>query len=673
MTQIKINALHKDIQSVISFYVKHLKPDFISDITSEPKGVLKNEYATYLMDDPSGIAFWSKTTPSVRGFGNSRTYSLDEITNNPTKIDMVKKDYSDILSVIDNSELEKNLDILVEDNLARINAMASEPANEEMKGKIKEEIYDYQIFANSAFKSLSRLQILKSSTPASALTRFCDNILCIPSRQHIIELSQDAPEGLSLVAIVDKENLADSYFTLLAKTNGNVLYFSDEGDEQFPDQSSGRRTDRQAMNRIEESVFPYRLLELEVVNDRHLKLSDSTKLSTERDSPISYIGQISKLTHNELFLLSLILHDVNIEIEGNPNLPLLYNSQALLLPSKSGTGLVVSSEENRIINVPSVSSKDVSFDMHEAADKAIDARVAHPFPLNRFEGRFDDVLSETPVLNQDDSKELTINTPEYSYRGGWCRQTTFNIKNSTIAPLHKNLFGSKERVEADNIYLMRRDKAQLLKAHIYAEYENQKTEREQWIIDNTIKSPVFRSMLANLNRNYFTMLDSDKAFIDSHRNLRGMSNDYVGQLSLWRGAKYDINNTGSLDIELSNANYRIHLNRQDYKERCFITGGKASIIVMISSYDAFSLAQLLDVERESMPYDLDLTGLKNYQGNSILDRIDPVSNIELPCEEEHHAIIAGLSIKGFNQLRTEFNLSKLKRTEIEGILFPDES
>lgn len=670
MAIIELDNFNPDLKKVLDFYTKHISRELAEAIESGEKpswGDFRDLLIT-VENDPTGLALWSALTKSIRSFGAASRYSLDDLDEEI----LLHAQYKDIRKVMRESQMTADLNGVAERVEGAIELLSSKAPSDEFRGQLVESLLSEQSFANKAFGKLKRMTLIEGDAANIPPVSLCDNIISVNHRQNIFDVAQIAPQGMSLVAVINSKRVANSYFALIVRSGTNVYYFSDEAHQSFPGQANILRTDRANISRQEMSVFPYELFDFEVIAERFLKKKEGRELALidGQKNNLGYIGQISGLSHERLIPLYLLLELVNEELQAKPKFPLLYTSKSLVLPNKGGSGLVVAGNEVREIKIEKSKAVDITFEAYREKEEAAGYGVGVSYPISVFEKRFKAELSGVDLVSETD-EALIRSVPKVKYMRGLMQPVV--VDSVAVPSLNKDLFGTREEVEADMYLEMRRTKASLLKAYMYSQYDSEKEARGQWYCDALKNSEKAMEIIANLTKEYFEIRDEDVAFLNTYPNLRGPFDSAERVLSYVRDVKYKIINGGRYRFDDNYGRARGEVvNRMDGEHiiLCPITGQKAILQVDFWPHNSFGLAQLLGVERASLPYDLEFMGLANYQGNSILSRVDPVSDIKLPMEDDCGQITIGFSMKGLNTLRARYGLGKLTKDQMRAILFP---
>lgn len=671
MSIIDLNKFNPDLGKALEFHKKHIDSDLSEAIET---GNIPNlgEFRDFLLtvkDDPTGLALWSSLSKSIRKFGASARYSLDDLSADIP----LYTEYSAIRTLVDNSQMTADLEGIATRLKEAIDLLSAKKPSEEFASKLVDCLLSEQTYASKAFKNLRRLTLIEGNTSNMPPVSLCDNIISVNHRQNIFEVAKMAPEGMSLVAVFNPVRVANSYFALIIRSSNNVYYFSDEGHQSFPGQANILRTDRTNMSRMDMSIFPYELFDFDVISNRFIQKKESKELTIidQENWHLGYIGKISDLDHERLVPLYLLLELVNEELREKPQFPLLHTSKSLALPNMGGTGLIVADNEPRVIKIDSTNAADLDYETFKEKEEAAGHSTANPYPINVFEKRHEKELVEFSIVNSE-NETLVKSLPEVRYSRGMMIGVTVN---SVVIPrINEDLFGTREEVEADQYFAMRETKAEILKAHIYDKYNRESDKRKEWYRNALASSEVALKTIAHLEREFFEIKEEDLAFLEEHKNLRGFSNGDKGTLKMGRKTIFKLINAGRYRFD---NNYGLPRGevvgrvQGEHLMNCVITGQKATLQVDFNPWDSFGIAQLLGVKRTELPYDMEFMGIPNYHANPILTRVDPISNIKLPMEDEHGQITIGFSMKGFNELRTRFGLSKLTKDQLKETLFPD--
>ncbi|TOJ28939.1 hypothetical protein CGI42_27560, partial [Vibrio parahaemolyticus] len=129
-----------------------------------------------------------------------------------------------------------------------------------------------------------------------------------------------AKPGLYTIAVIDNDNPSACHFNLVIKTCDGAVIINDSERKAYEDQE--RRTDRENVQRINKSLFPYSVFELTASpSGKHLMFSETSKSTSlthydgidDSSSVIVNIREIKELPFSELCELSVLYASIALD------------------------------------------------------------------------------------------------------------------------------------------------------------------------------------------------------------------------------------------------------------------------------------------------------------------------------------------------------------------------
>lgn len=214
-----------------------------------------------------------------------------------------------------------------------------------------------EAIADVSMLSFMNFECLQTSgRPVKTETRISKDIFVVGSIGELILKASSMPDGMFL-AFVTRDKDAESYFSLILKSNGNIVSINDRAPEKFFGQNKRRRTDRYTEDKAY-SMFPYEsVLETTYKESGVHVLVDSTKPKSENMSFDDFSIEEGMRFYIGCILVLSILKDkvygpdqiVWTTALTNANVPLL-ESKALI--TRENRDIVEAYNRNLRIEIP---------------------------------------------------------------------------------------------------------------------------------------------------------------------------------------------------------------------------------------------------------------------------------------------------------------------------------
>jgi hypothetical protein len=668
---------HADIATLARFYVQYMGKDILaSELTKFSWGDIPEATGlkAALASDASGLTFFGEIMPLIRDFGGLKRYTLEDVAKPSADVKVLIDDYNATLQVLNESVIGRDYLSMIGDLSKTIWTLQGKHSNEDtIQEWLKGELFMLNQGLDKYIDSFT-VHTLSKGAVSSAPSKILDRILTADGRDNFLRLAHQSPNGISIVLVRDRDDIALSFFTLILRQGDNIILISDEDKTPYPGRYKDRRNDRTQSGRIGASPFPYELLDLEIADKGRNITPSSTQLTKGKcDEPT--FGTLSTLSSGDIQterLTTLLLCTQRLQQRWLQNLDeatLLFDESALRLPSQSGSTLPALRQPGRKrINVDNVSMRTLTKSIFDESEKSAGIALSQNIVMERVEKRLLPLINDVDLLPTGASVNFPI--PIKIKANHHDRE----VAHVTFAPLAL-LQGSKERVKADALFCARENQAQALAAHMVHEYERNAPERLRFIQQKVMDSQRIKRMIARLDGGFFTATHDDHAFLDAHPELQGFRNKHR-ILECKRETRFYISNNGKVpskiyddfSVGFSRTLCLVDRDPETNIYTCPFSDEKASVFIMFRPIDGFGLAQLLGEKRESLPFDLDVAGIEPYMGNSILRRVDPVMNLKHPITLHPISLLLAISWSTWTKWRKELEFKNMSRHALKALL-----
>ncbi|MPQ69473.1 hypothetical protein [Pseudomonas sp. MWU12-2323] len=534
---------------------------------------------------------------------------------------------------------------------------------------------------------LTRLMICDGPVDEVAKAKVSRLVFAFDSIEELISHARRIPTGFSLCVIL-APHISDSYFVMVVNTGGRIVALTDKGNYTHPMQEARMRArnDRYNLNRMEGSHFPYDLLDIEWGdNGRRASERQAGTALMVSDSGLRVLGKLSDLHDWDLLWLHLFIDQCRDRyFERKITEPQLATGSMVRLPHKWA-------ESTEHLPVPI--EYELKLDARTSADlnsqflHTIEPEWAKSYNPNLWmEDRFatsvpDDCLympstalnGETPILalGNDGNRELTRrNTENLPF---WEKEKlpALNLQGMTATAL-----STPERVIRDCHFLARHNQAQVISQLVKEDYEKRKVAIQEWfykaaakylpkLIDDLlalnhervwVDTPAHQDALRALgNGNLVIGKGSGVQVITSFRSIK-IRYEPVRKQHVGRRDRAGLSMATTLGlIDYTYGFYRCAVDRQD----------EAQLFIGLDVLSVFDVMTVTGLALEGIPAELRHMGVDTYTGNSILDRIDPLSHIRNPWDRLTLHYNLPVSLKAFKELRRRRGLLIPRATELE--------
>gem|GEM_PF-5421609 len=559
----------------------------------------------------------------------------------------------------------------------------------ELPEKSREFVRDSGCFvgldAYHGVNKLTRLMICDGPISDGADAKVSQFVFAFQSIEDLITHARRIPTGFSLCVIL-AEHISDSYFAMVVRNGQRILVLTDKGNYTHPLQQERmrNRNDRYNLNRIESSHFPYSLLDIEWGDNgrRASKGGTGTDLMLS-DSGLHVLGNLSDLNDWDLLWLHLFIDQCRHRyFDQKQTEPQLAIGSMIRLPHKW-----LPAEPNLPVPVEFELKLDTrtSAELNTEFMQSIEPEWKETYNPNlwmekRFAGQVPNEALYIP------SGALTHETPLLSYDGGTSlerrdvRSLPFWEKNELplvrLHPLEQTALSTPERVIRDAHFIARANQAEIIQELANADYKKRKDEIVRWWYKAAAKNipNILGDLLALNHARFHIDTDAHKAVLmqlgraapcaGKASNVRLMTNyrsinlDYVPRREHYRylpREKGYPSLANALKLEdYSYARYRCAVEREE----------DAQLFLCLTVSCVLDLMNIAGLTLDEIPPELHHIGVTTYQGNSILDRIDPLGGVSNPWDKITLGFRLPVSLKAFKSFRRERGLETPKASEL---------
>ncbi|MDR8015658.1 hypothetical protein [Ectopseudomonas guguanensis] len=571
--------------------------------------------------------------------------------------------------------------------LAHYRELAPESLSEQSRRFVRDSACFVGLDAFHGVERLTRLMICDGPVGDADKAKVSRLVFAFESIEELITHARRIPTGFSL-CVITAAHISDSYFVMVVNTGGRILVLTDKGNYTHPLQESRMRArnDRYNLNRIEGSHFPYDLLDIQWGDNGRQALSGQagTDLMVS-DTGLRVLGALSDLNDWDLLWLHLFIDQCRDRyFDRKLTEPQLATGSMVRLPHKWA-------EDDRQLPVPiefelkleTRSSTDLNSDfLHTIEPKWAESYNPNRWMEERFAGSVpDDCLylpakalnGETPLLLLGSSGERELARRDTSSLPFWEKE---KLPALGLQCLSGTALSTPDRVIRDCHFLARHNQVQVIAQLVSEDYETRKEEMQRWfyraaakylpnLLDDLlalnherfcVDSPAHQEALRALGRGKLVNGKGNNVqVVSSYRSIKVWYEPVRKQHLPYRHRDMpSMSETLNL-IDYSNACYRCAANRSE----------PAQLFVELDVSSVFDLMTVTGLSFDKIPAELRHRGISTYTGNSILDRIDPLSDVRNPWDKLSLSYVVPVSLKAFKAVRRSLGLSIPKATELE--------
>lgn len=534
---------------------------------------------------------------------------------------------------------------------------------------------------------LTRLMVCDGPVGDEAKAKVSRLVFAFDSIEELISHARRIPIGFSLCVIV-APHISDSFFVMVINTGGRIIVLTDKGNYEHPLQEARMRArnDRYNLNRIEGSHFPYDLLGIQWGdNGRRASGSDAGTGLMVSDTGLRVLGNLSDLQDWDLLWLHLFIDQcreryfVRQEVE-----PQLATGAMVRLPHKwagSCEQLPVPIEYELKLDTRTSSELNTEF-LHSIEPEWAERYNPNLWMEERFAASVpDDSLympstalnHETPLLTLGNDGQLELTRQDIENLPFWEKE---KLPSLHLQGLASTALSTPERVIRDCHFLARHNQVQVIAQLVKEDYKNRKEAVQDWfykaaakylpkLIDDlmalnhervSVDTPAHQEALRALGQGKLVSgKGSGVHVLYSHRSIKiryePVRKQYVGTRA--RAGK-SLADTLRL-IDYTYGFYCCAVNRNE----------EAQLFISLDVSSVFDVMTVTGLPLEGIPAELRHLGVDTYTGNSILNRLDPLSHIRNPWDQLSLYYTVPVSLKAFKALRRSRGLHIPRATEVE--------
>ena len=463
-------------------------------------------------------------------------------------------------------------------------------------------------------------------------------------------------DGVSLGYIRDDKNVTQSYFAFIIKNGQNLYLLTDKPKQEYPGQSRNSRCPGRDMSRrIENNMFPYDSVAQIDTSDlwnrgRYgtTEYDDSNKNAlAEAEVPRIKIGTFSDMSEDEAFWSVMMIAEIKKKFyEKVPQFEISYTGSMIVnhqIENKNEkTALIIRNA------LPSMELTDIS----SLADTE-DFGCSHEYGKCQYIiDRYKDQVDPDICNMIAGSKRYEIADEKHSSKDCFGDR----IPSSIVAFDLDEACGTKEEILKDQRWIERKNYATQIKKLADKDYEEN---------ERNIKEEVGKMITPRIREICRMHLRGDLAYEKTTKKAFPKEEVKVEQVNYSNQYDFDKWYTGCY----SRGPYRYGMERGGRKAemRCAFTGSKAGVVITVEPETADQLAFLCGCDVSDLPEQIQHYGEeKGYDGNCLLDRLDPLSYmINDPFQKMSFKITILLSKKEYLVLCEEAGVEKNKFWQTE--------
>jgi hypothetical protein len=538
---------------------------------------------------------------------------------------------------------------------------------------VREEAALLNLDAFLSMQRLTRLQALNGAPGGLGEPQLGQFVLAFQSIEQLLQHAREMPEGFSLCTILC-ESISDSYFVLLVRNGQRVTLLTDKGKFVHPLQQSMMRgrNDRYNQFRIEGSHFPYSLLRI-VWADSGRRASAGASQALELTSGgIPAIGSLADLAPSELLWLHLLIEQCRIRY---------FQEQAVEPQLALGSHLPLEHSwlPGSSRSVPAVVEAIPPFEVRQSADLTTDFmqgleptwsenRTPNRWMERRYGASVPAEALYVPEAALDGRTLLLEQAGPSTHLVRSDRLPAFGASTNqvTLQTISSDLLATAEEVARDAHFIARSNQAQVIKVLARQDYEARRQEMLEWFYRKAAKNlPNLLEALLTGDSTPF-QLDQPKhqAVIDitgfrpaGASNARKVSFEYRPARKQYPPRKTD-------GPSLAKALKLVHL--RDLCVCCVLSNmEQAQVFVSVPVTNAIDIANLTGIAWEKLPEELQYLGMPLQQGNSILERLDPLHGLSNPWKGFEPRYVVPVGLRGLKDFRKARGLSTPKAEDLQ--------
>lgn len=461
----------------------------------------------------------------------------------------------------------------------------------------------------------------------------------------LLDYATTLPNSISL-HLVRHPSLYESYFCFLIKNGANIYILTDHKEHSNPLYSERtRRPDRNFANQISGHSFPYYLLDVVAEDGELYSLESETGTGVVPYQKTTFILSTIDQLHKKNFLWVILMYDLiyqnyflnEVKLEEMSYTAEMLNKPELLIHKAQSNGLIIQSEPIKFEKISKLSVHTDNIDSKvlgaEAQTSWLEKRYAHLID--------DDALALTGLAEETlkyDFKEKSLISSKSS--------SGLSTDLVTLSKINVSHFSNNESLLADRLYLARNNYVKLLSYHAQIEYDQNKSKFDSWFkkqVDANFDRILDRCKELKANYIYDSKKDELRYIFKKDESDSGIGRSIPRNICT---------------LHLNSESYRIGSAMYSYYKyvnnnfNCFFTGAVAHFVFKIELKTANDLADCFGLSIDQLPDMLKNFNSYGYRSisNSILNRVDPMANINTPFDKNPFSFKLYLSKRAFNKL-----------------------
>lgn len=531
---------------------------------------------------------------------------------------------------------------------------------------------------------LTRLMICDGDVGDAAEAKVSRLVFAFESIEELITHARRIPMGFSLCVIL-APHVSDSYFVMVVNTGGRILVLTDKGNYTHPlqEQRMRGRNDRYNLNRIEGSHFPYDLLDIQWGdNGRHASAGEAGTALMSSDSGLRVLGTLADLKDWDLLWLHLFIDQCRDRyFDRGLAEPLLATGSMVRLPHmwvESSPQLPVPAEYELKLETRASVDLNTEF-LHTIEPKWAETHNPNRWMEDRFAAMVPDeclylpseaLNGETPILSHAGEERRELTRRNVDSLPFWEKE---KLPQLHLQGLALTALSTPDRVIRDCHFLARYNQVQVIAQLVKEDFAARREVVQNWFYDAAARNlPHLIEDLLSLNHERFCIEFSDHQ--DSLRALgrakpegfmeQGLNSHRAISVRYVPVRKQHIPRRSDQSLSLAKT-----LKLIDFTYGCYHCavdrGQEAQLFFSLDVSSVFDLMRVTGLSFERIPPELRHLGISTYVGNSILSRLDPLSDLRNPWDKPQLSFVLPVSLQAFKEFRRRRGLSIPKAGELE--------
>lgn len=639
--------------------------------------------------DPSEVTANLMLSYYVRDMLGDEKLSMMDLLNDPQgylrKLELPRK----LLEIVNREDVVRARDAFIERLKQALKRYGADERKEVLETLAKHDSVAF--LRRDALRGVERLQINQflsgAPEPDGYRPVYHAQVFQWWNINSLLQAATQMPSGVSLNLIRDRDAY-QSYFVFCIRNGANLYILHDAPEYRHPLQGEmTRRPDRALGERACRAWFPYDLLGLqwdEELERWYIENSDEKAVAIYQQEwkPLAPISSFEDPRETIWVTMMLDLIVRKFWGQGYQAPALSYTGEMLKIESRliekaQAANLPVAQYQPLALEPLTIES--ISTDNVRADQVGKKGSGRNRWLEDRYKDKVDPAILN--LTEQAGTRVLLPGTVADSFGrpkaiaggtdlGGGLKKFTGtemsrldhfgrkDVEAASLAVMDSTRFGTREQIEADRVFIARANFARAVTKLAYEEYDRRKDEVVKWYLKACERNlPAILSWAANED----IWLDMGLKASSSHNDAGGrqryeaVSDKPGAQQRIFRSwiKRVDLNEekrTKDYDYSLMGAQTLGGFDRSGY--RCAVNDAKASYYVGFYPSNSIELAVLAGCAVDALPDVLQHWQQgKDYVGNHILDRIDPMEwKASDPWRKLNLKLRVPLSIRGLRQI-----------------------